>query len=175
MKKIVAILLWGVLLTPAWAQEKLRIGVVDVQKAINESQPGRKAKERLQIHVKKVETDLLKEKKEVEKLKGDYEKKATLMKEEERRNMEREIQRRERSYVLSGREAQEELRQRENEIIADILKDITKVITEIGKKEKYTIIFERRDVPYSDQSVDITDKVIETYNKSAPAKAAKGK
>lgn len=175
MKKIVAVLLWGALLTPAWAQENPKIGIVDVQKAINESQPGRKAKERLQARVKKVEADLLKEKGEVEKLKGDYEKKAALMKEEERRNMEREIQKRERSYMLSGREAQEELRQRENQMISDILKQITEIITEIGKKEKYTVIFERRDVPYSDQGIDITSKVIEAYNKRAPAKAAKGK
>jgi len=38
---------------PVWAQEKVKIGFIDLQRAISESQAGKKAKERFEAEVKK--------------------------------------------------------------------------------------------------------------------------
>ena len=59
---------------------------------------------------------------------------------------------------------QQELRQKEGEMTADILKDLEKIVNEVGKAEKFTLILERSQVLYSDQGVDITNKVIDLYN-----------
>ena len=104
MKNKVAIFLLLLIAMPAWAQEKLKIGVVDIQRVISESLAGKAAKEKFQTQVKKVEADLLKEKQTVEKMKSDFEKKSALMNEEDRRNQEKEIQKRERGYVLGMRD-----------------------------------------------------------------------
>jgi outer membrane protein len=77
-----------------WAQEKVKIGFVDVQRAISESNAGKRAKERFQAQVKKAEGDLLKEKSELERLKTDFDKKGPLLKDEEKRNLEGDLQRR---------------------------------------------------------------------------------
>lgn len=171
MKQGLAVLLVVLFTGPVSAAEQIKIGFVDIQKAISESQAGKKAKEKFQAQVKKVEADLVKEKQDVERLKSDFEKKSLLLKEEEKRNFEREIQKRERGYFLSGREAQEELRQRESEMTAEILRDILKIVAEVGKSEKYTLILERSQVPYSDDAIDITSKVIDLYNSRASGKA----
>ncbi len=177
MKKSFALFLLLFFVLPAWAQEKVKIGVVDIQRVISESQAGKVAKERFRTHVKKVETELLREKQEVERLKGDFEKKSPLMKEEDRRNLEKEIQKRERGYVLSARDFQEELRQKEGEMTGEIFKDIVKVVGEVGKADKFSLIVERSQVPYSDDGIDITKKVIDLYNSRTPApgKVTKGK
>lgn len=175
MKKEIAVCLLVLFALPAWAEEKLRIGVVDIQRVISESQAGKTAKEKFRSQVKKVEADLLKEKQEVEKMKSDFDKKSPLMNEEDRRNLEKEIQKRERGYMLSARDSQEELRQREGEMTGEIFKDIVKIVGDVGKAEKFSLILERSQVPYSDEAIDITKQVIERYNSRAPGKVTKGK
>jgi outer membrane protein len=163
------------LATPAWAQEKIKIGFIDIQRVISDSQPGKKAKERFHAQVKKVEADMLKEKHEVEKLKSEFDKKSPLLKEEDRKNLEKEFQRRFVGYQRNARDFEEELRQRQGEMTAAILKDLEKVVVEIGKNEKFTLILERSQLLYSDQAIDITSKVIELYNSRNSGKAVKGK
>lgn len=175
MKKGFAFFLFLLFAVPAWAQEKAKLGFVDIQRAIGESQAGKRAKERFQAQVKKVETDLLKEKQEMERLKVDFDKKGPLLKEEERKNLEKEFQRRYLGYQRSMRDYQEELRQREGEMTAEILKDLERVVTEVGRSEKFTLILERSQVLYTDQGIDITNRVIELYNSRTSGKVTKGK
>ena len=82
----------------AWSQERVKIGFIDVQRAISESQAGKRAKEKFQAQIKKAEGDLLKEKSELERLKADLDKKGPLLKDEEKRNLEAELQRRYTNY-----------------------------------------------------------------------------
>ncbi|HEV8341050.1 MAG TPA: OmpH family outer membrane protein [Candidatus Binatia bacterium] len=159
----------------AWAQEKIKMGYIDIQRAIVESQSGKKAKENFQAQVKKAEGELLKEKQELERLKSDLDKKSPLLKEEERRSLEKELDRRYVGYQRTMRDSQEELRQRENEMTAVILRELEKIVAEIGKNEKFTLILERSQVLYIDQGIDITNKVIEVYNSRSPGKVTKAK
>jgi outer membrane protein len=147
------------------AQEKIKIGFIDIQRAITESSAGKKAKARFDAQVKKAESDLLKEKQELERLKADFDKKGPLLKEDERRNLEADLERRFRQYQRVGQDHQQELRQKEGELTQDILKELQQIVSEIGKAEKFTLIVERSQILYSDQGIDITNKVIETFNK----------
>ena len=105
------------------AQEKMKIGFVDIQKAITESAAGKKAKARFDAQVKKAESELLKEKQELERLKADFDKKGPLLKEDERRNLEADLERRFRQYQRTGQDHQQELRQKgiATEIARDVL------------------------------------------------------
>ena len=156
--------------TLAAAQDKVKIGFIDVQRAIAESQPGKRAKERFQAQVKKAEADMLKEKQELERMKSDLDKKGPLMKEEERRNLEADLQKRYVNFQRSAGDYQEDLRQKESAIMGEILKDLEQIVNEIGKKENFTLILERSQILYSDQGIDITNKVIDLYNSRTKAK-----
>jgi outer membrane protein len=169
---VFVLLLW---LQPAWGQERVKIGFIDLQRAIMESQAGKSAKDRFQVEVKKVESELLKEKQEVERLKSDMDKKGMLLKAEERSNMEKELQRRVVNYQRRVNDSQQELRQREGEMTSEILRDLEKVVVEVGKNEKFTLILERSQVLYSDQGVDITPRVVEIYNSRTSGKVTKTK
>jgi outer membrane protein len=148
----------------AFGQNAVKIGFIDVQRAITESAAGKRAREKFQAQVKKAEADLLKEKTELERLKGELDKKGPLLKDEERRNMEGDLQRRYVGYQRAMTDQQQDLRQKEGEMTADILKELEKIVNEVGKAEKFTLILERSQILYSDQAIDITNKVIETYN-----------
>jgi outer membrane protein len=146
------------------AQDRVKIGFIDIQRAISDSNAGKRAKERFQAQVKKAEAELLKEKTELERLKADLDKKGPLMKEEERRSLESDLQRRYVNYQRTMTDQQQELRQKEGALTGDILKELEKIVYEIGKTDKFTLILERNQILYSDQGIDVTNKVIEVFN-----------
>jgi outer membrane protein len=149
------------------AQEKIKIGYIDIQKVISESQAGKRARDRFQAQVKKAEADILKERQDIERLKSDLEKKGPLLKDEERRNIEIDLQKRSVNLQRSMSDHQQELQVKNNEMMSDILKELEKIVNEVGRAEKFTLILERSQILYSDQGIDITSKVIETYNTRA--------
>jgi len=180
VQKIFAAVLFVFFAVPAWGQQ-LKIGLIDIQRAINESQSGKAAKDRLQAQVKKAEADMNRERQDIEKAKTDFDKKGPLLKEDDRRRMEGDLQKRIVNYQRSNRDLQEELMAKQRDAETAILKDLEGVVGEVGKNEKFTFILEKSQLLYSDQAIDITNKVIEVYNSrsggaaGAPAKATKGK
>jgi outer membrane protein len=150
--------------TVAPAQEKIKIGFIDIQRIIAESQAGKKAKDRFQAQVKKAEADVQKERTDLERLKSDLDKKGPLLKEEERRNLEADFQKR--SVILQRTlgDYQQDLQRKNSEMMSEILKELEQVVNEVGKAEKFTLILERSQILYSDQATDITSRVIEVYN-----------
>jgi len=150
--------------TASYAQDKIKIGFIDIQKVISESQAGRQARDRFQVQVKKAEAEILKERQDLDRMKNDLDKKGPLLKEEERRNLELDFQKRSVSLQRRMSDYQQELQVKNNEMMSDILKDLEAIVNEVGKAEKFTLILERSQILYSDQGIDITKKVIETYN-----------
>lgn len=149
---------------PVLAQDRIKIGFIDIQRVVQESQAGKRAKERFQAQVKKAEADIMKERQDLDRLKSDLEKKGPLLKEEERRNLEADFQKRSVALQRSMSDYQQELQQKNNQLMSDILKDLEAIVNEVGKADKFTLILERSQILYSDQGIDITSKVIETYN-----------
>ena len=94
MKYWLVLLLLGLSWTPGMAQDRMKIGYIDVRRVVTESAPGKRAGERLQAQLKKAEADTLKERQDLERLRADLEKKGPLLKEEERRNLELDFQKR---------------------------------------------------------------------------------
>ncbi|MGH7767593.1 MAG: OmpH family outer membrane protein [Candidatus Binatia bacterium] len=176
MHKVFGVVFFILLALPVWAQQ-LKIGLIDVQRVLSDSTAGKKAREKFQVQVKKAEADLLRQKQELEKLKADMDKKGPLLKEDDRKNMEKEFQRKYVTYQQDMRDSNEDLQQKERAMTGEILKELETVVNDVGKTEKFTMILERSQLLYGDQAVDITTKVIEMYNSrsAAPAKAVKGK
>lgn len=145
----------------------VKVGFVDIQKVIAESAAGKRAKDRFQAQIKKAEADIQKERIDLERLKAEIEKKGPLLKDEERRNLEADFQKRSVNLQRTMGDYQTDLQQKEREMMGDILKDLEQIVSDVGKVEKFTIILEKSQILYSDQSTDITNRVIETYNSRA--------
>jgi len=105
------------------AQERVKIGFLDVQRVITESQAGKRARDRFQADVKKAEADALRDKNEIERLKADLDKKGPLMKEEERRSLEADLEKRFVNYQRTVTDTQQILQKKDREMTNDILKD----------------------------------------------------
>lgn len=166
MRVLYGLALAMVLVTSASAQD-IKIGYVDLQRALNDSEAGKKAKEEFKKQVDKLQVDLKKQKDQLDSLKDRLEKKALVMKEDERREMEKDYQRKLRDFERNYKDSQGELQLKDNELTRDLLQELQAVIAEYGKKGNYTVILElsSSSVLYGDPKVDLTDQIIAAYNK----------
>ncbi len=166
MKRI-AMLMILILLTalPAFAAE-LKVGYVDLQKALNLSKAGEQAKEKIAVQVKGYETELDARQEELKKLKDDLEKQALLLSADALSSKERDYQQRLKEFQRYTKDIQEELQQQDADFTRAIIEEIGKVIAEVGKKEGFTMIFEQSEsaVLYADDKVDLTQMIIDAYD-----------
>ena len=163
---LLAALLAFAVAVPATAAD-YKIGTVDLQRALNESDAGKKAKEKFKTEVDKLQAELAKQKQDIEKMKEDVEKRAMVLKEEERRELEKEYQRKLRDFQRTYKDAQADLQARDGELTAEILQELAGVIVEYGAKASYTMILEASNtgaVLYHSSTVDVTDAIIKEYN-----------
>ena len=161
----------------AWAESSVKIGYVDLQRALNESEAGKKAKEEFKVQVDKLQAKLKKQKDEIDSLKEQLEKKAMVMKEEERGNLEDDYRRKLRDFERDYKDSQADLQKKDNELTGAIIKDLQEVIRDYGEHEGFTLILEATSsaVLYGAKGSDLTDAVIEQYNSKGPAKKKKDK
>ncbi len=179
MKKILlaVVISFCVLLSVAsvksYASETIKVGIVDLAKALNESEAGKKAKSDLEALIKSKQAIIDEKAKKAETLKTELEKQAALISPEAKKAKEEELERAIRDYQRTVSDAQAEVQKKEGEITSEIIKELRNVINSFGQEEGYGILFEKAEgiVLYSSQNMDVTDKIIKKYN----AIKAKGK
>ena len=98
MKRSIVMLVALLVAVPGvWADE-FKLGTVDLQRALNECDAGKTAKENFKTQVDKLQAELAKQKDNIEKIKGEVEKKGMVLKDDERKNVERDYQKRLRDF-----------------------------------------------------------------------------
>ncbi len=147
------------------ARAELKLAYVDVQRALNECDAGKKAKGDFRARIESLETHLQKQQNEVQALKDELEKKGMLMKDDERRNLQDEYERKLRDFQRDYDDSKHELEQRDNEVTGAIVKDLARVIRSIGEREGFTMVMEKGSILWGTPGIDITDEVIRDYNK----------
>lgn len=163
------------LVNVAFAQSAPKIGYVDLQRALNESDAGKKAKEEFKVQVDRLQASLKKQKDEIDSLKDQLEKKSLVMKEQERGNLEDEYRKKLRDFERNYKDSQTDLQKKDNELTGGIIKDLQEVIRDYGEREGYTLILENTSsaVLYGAKNADLTDEIMRQYNSAHPAKKKK--
>ena len=172
---MIRILVLGLILGVASSAlgQQIKIAFVNVQKAISESKAGERARKKFDGDIKRKQAGLAKEQKAIEKMKRDLDKKAMLLKADERIKVQREFQRRVTDFERRASDAQEELQVKERQMTSEIFKGLLKVVQELGKSRKFTLILDRGQLLYTDKGIDITNDVIQLYNRRLGGVTAK--
>jgi outer membrane protein len=161
---------------PARAEQK--IGLVDLQRALNEVDEGKAAKARLKTEFDQKQKVLDDKQAEFQKLRTDFEKQASVLAETARREREEDLNRRMMDLQTTFAQLQRELSEREREVTRGIFDRMAQIVREIAEKEGFTMVLERNDagVVYAPPSIDLTNELVRTYNarhKAGDAPAAK--
>lgn len=150
---------------------ELKIGVVDLQKALNSSQKGKKAKAELRAEFEKRSREIEAKKAEVEALRKELEEKASLLSPKAKQAKEEEYRAKLRDLKYAVDDAKAELATKENELSSQILKGLVKLIRQKGKSEGYDLILEANGgVIYVAPSLDITSSIVKAYDAASGLK-----
>lgn len=152
--------------TSAFAAE-IKLGFVDMQKAIQETAAGKKAKKELETEYNSKKKELEKQEADIKKMGEDFEKKSLVMAEDVRLKKQQEIQGQMRKYQELAAKSQMELQKREQENVQPIIKKLRSIIEEIAKKEDFTAILEKSEqsVMWAKKEIDLTERVIKEADK----------
>ncbi len=168
MRKIIGILFVLLLLcAPAFSATK--IAYVDLQKALNQSKVGAQAKADIAAQAKEYENEFTIKQGEFLKLKSELEKQAALLSDTAKEEKIKEYQQRAAALQKFKVEAQRKLQKEDSVRTQAILKELKVILEDFGKKGDYTLIIEKSEggLLYTADGVDdLTDKLIEVYDKS---------
>jgi len=153
---------------PAIAQADGRIGFVNTERILRDASPAQRAQKKIEAEFAKRDQELAKLAEQLKKMQDDLEKNGVTMPESQRRTRERDFNDANREFQRKQREFREDLNQRRNEELAQVVEQANRVIRQIAEAEKYDIIFQ--DAVYASPRIDITDKVIKSLEGKPPAK-----
>ena len=144
----------------------LKIGVVNLQQALNEVEEGKKAKANLKSNFDKEQKKLEIMKKEVETLQQDYEKQRLVSTGTDLKSKEDALKTKITDLQNALKNSQQTLSNQELAVTGKILQNLKGMVQEIGKKENYSLILENSQdaLLYSQQADDLTPKLISMYN-----------
>lgn len=148
------------------AGTKLKVAVVDFQRAINETKEGKQAEKSFQLEVeeRKKKFEILKG--ELDKMKAELEKNRLVMSEQELNTKGKAFQQKAMEAEQTGANYEQELAKKKADALRGILTGLQSVVQDIGGKEKFDFIFEKSQggVLFATGAVDITEQVIKQYD-----------
>jgi len=169
LKSIKALLLMGVFFVSAsaYSAADIKIGYIDMQKAIQTTSAGKKAKKNLEKEFKKRKKELEKRQADIKKMGKDLEKKSMALSDDVRLKKQQELQKEMVGYQELVGKSQVDIQKKERDLTMPIIKKLRKIIDKIAKKDGYTMILEKSEqgVLWAKKDVDITERVIKEFEK----------
>ncbi len=159
------------LAVPARAQA-VKIGYVDVQRAVQEVEEGKAARTRLKAELEKKRADLDQKRATLEKMKTDYDKQAPVLSDDAKKKKQEELQKAFIEAQNQASEMQEELSGKEQEAMSSISKRLLQVVAEVSDRENFTFVLDKAALLYAPAASDVTNEVVRRYNERFGSGAA---
>lgn len=153
-------------LVPAVAAADLKIGFVDLRKAVFSSKEGKTAQEQYTKMEEAKEGTLRPRQEEVRKLEEEYEKQKYVLSPEALQDRRFEIIKMRRDLERDLREADDDLQIRQLQLLQPIQKKVAKVVEQVGKDNGYTMILDKsaQGLLFYQEGSDITELVVQKLN-----------
>jgi outer membrane protein len=150
-------------------QSSGKFGFVHTERILRDSVPAMRAQKKIEAEFQKRDRELAGIADQLKKMQAELDRDAMTMSESQRRGKEREFGELNREFQRKQREFREDLNQRRNEELAQVVEQANRVIRMIAEQEKFDIIFQEMPA-YVSPRIDITDKVIKALEGKPLAK-----
>ena len=159
------------LAAPQAGAAELKIGVVNMERILRDSQSAAQASERLNAEGQRRQEEIDAFTKRFKQRLERFEKDAPSMAESERVTERRELAEMERDVARRSREARDEFNQRRNEEVLLLQGRAGRVIQQIAEAEKFDLVL--YEFFYASKKVDITDRVMKELDRDIVRAAKK--
>jgi len=143
-----------------------KFGFVNTERILRDAIPAQRAQKKIEVEFQKRDQELARMADQLKRMQEELEKNSVTMSETQRRTREREFGDLNREFQRKQREFREDLNQRRNEELAQVVEHANRVIRQIAEQEKFDIIFQ--DAVFASPRIDITDKVIRALESGKP-------
>jgi outer membrane protein len=155
-----------------------KIGIIHFQNAMLGTKEGQKAAAELQSKFDPKRKQLEQKQNEIVGLREQYQKTANTASEEVKQKYARDIDQKTKSLQRDTEDAQAEFDQERQRLLNDIGQKLFAVINKYARDNGYTLVLDvsspEAGVLFAADTTDITQQVIELYDKNAPATPATG-
>ncbi len=159
---------------PAAAQQAgQKVGVVDTQRAVMQTEDGLRAQATLKKLFDNKQQELNRRQAELQKQKEDIDKQAKVLSKEAYSKRVEDLNKQLMELQSVFVDYNKELEKKQKELTEPIFEKIMGIVKRIATTEGYDLIVDRTTVAYVRTDLDLTDKVIQMYN-SGGAPAAGG-
>src|SRR5262249_8448640 len=143
------------------ARAEMRIAVVDMQRALNECDAGKKAKDQVKAKFEKSQDSLRKQREDLDRMKEDYDRKALVLKDEERRNLEKDLETRGLEFKRKYEDFQRDLKRTDAELTSSIVEELYGIVRDYGQRNNYSLVLEASSgaLLSTDKAVDISAEI----------------
>ncbi len=158
------------LLVSAPAFADLKVGYVDLQRALTEVHEGIAAKAKLKAELDKRKTEFEQEQNKLRSDKEVLDKQGPMMSEEVRNQKFAELQKRLFDLTQKAEKLQMEMAQSEQKELKKIFEKMDPIIAGFAQRDGLTMMFEKTDsgLVYAPASLDYTNELVRTYNDKYP-------
>jgi outer membrane protein len=143
-----------------------KFGFVNTERILRDAAPAQRAQKKIEVEFQKRDQELARMADQLKRQQEELERNSVTMSDTQRRNKEREFGELNREFQRKQREFREDLNQRRNEELAQVVEQANRVIRQIAEQEKFDIIFQ--DAVFASPRIDITDKVIKALESGKP-------
>ncbi|HBQ20881.1 MAG: hypothetical protein A2Z91_08515 [Deltaproteobacteria bacterium GWA2_38_16] len=167
MKKIIVITGIGIssLFLISGSLQAMNVGYADIQQAIQSVKAGKNAKERVEKEVAKRKKTLDKMRGEIEKLEADFKKQELVLSEESKQKKRAEYTKKVQELQESVSKNQQEMQQEEQKALAPILDKMSDVLKKLSKEKGYDMVVMKGALLYAEDSHDLTSELIKAFDK----------
>ncbi|UCH81709.1 MAG: OmpH family outer membrane protein [Nitrospiraceae bacterium] len=153
----------------------VKIGYVDMNRALNESDRGIKAVGVLEGIVQAKQSVIAEKENKIKELDMEIAKQSSVLNPQALKDKKNEREKLTKEYQRMVQDSQDEVKKKQDEFMNDIINDIRVTVSDIARERGYTAIFEKfsAGLVYFSEKEDLTDLVIKQFNtvtkKEAPA------
>ncbi len=150
-----------------FAQSTTKIAVINPQKVLQNSIEGKKILKKLQNLQKAKQDKINRMRRELNNLEQKLQTQGFTMSDAARLDLQKKIDSKKASIQQEIKAAQMDIQYQSNKLLGQITKELEPIIKKIRKERGITIIFDvtRAGIIDMDKAIDITDIVIQRYNK----------
>lgn len=149
----------------AFTAEALKIGVVDIQSAIDASHHVKEINKKLEKEFGPIQTDLNALQNEIRSMEERFMKDSAIMSEDEARRLQQKVGEKKSRLKFEHSELQRKVQMRQQELSMPLMKLVEEVISELQSEGGYDLILHKQMTLHFNEKYDLTQKITEKLNK----------
>lgn len=161
----------SLLLVPL-ASAQLKVGIIDSQKAILDTEEIKKAQAEMEAHFKPKQDEIQKLQKELQDINDQLQKMQGKLTPQAERDLQAQGQRKQRDLQRATEDLQAEVDTRRNEVLGRVQRQMVEVVRKLAEEKGLDVVIDATDTIYFKPALDLTAEATAAYNKAYPVKAS---